>query len=121
GAGETYISPLAIFLHASLFQLSVLASLPPLLGAFAQAAGVWIVEQGTSRKRTSLIGIAVNAACWLPVALLPLLFEKGETAANVLIAIVVLYHMSAGLIAPIWGSLFGEIVPAELRGTFLGK
>ena len=42
GSGETYLSAFAVFLKATTAQIGLLASLPPLIGSFAQLLSAWL-------------------------------------------------------------------------------
>jgi hypothetical protein len=50
GGGETYFSAFAVFLKASTPQVALLASLPSLLGSFAQLFSAWWGHRKGVRK-----------------------------------------------------------------------
>lgn len=116
GIGETYLSAFALFLKATMPQIGLLASLPPLLGSLVQPVSAWLGRKTGHRKRLVLIGASVQATAWLPMVLLPLLFP--EHALPLLIASVILYQCGSQLSTPQWGSLMGDIVPMRRRGRF---
>jgi MFS family permease len=47
-------------------------------------------------------------------------FSSGWCALWALIGLVALYHVTIGLIAPLWTSLIGDLVPPTARGEFFG-
>ncbi len=116
GAGETYFSAFAVFLKASTAQVALLASLPPLLGSFAQLFSAWWGHRRGIRKSLILTGVYLQALSWLPLMLLPLLFP--EHAVPLLIGSVILYHAAGNLATPQWSSMMGDLVPEQTRGRF---
>lgn len=116
GGGETYFSAFAVFLKASASQIALLASLPPLLAAMAQLFSAWLGNRSGLRKPIILIGVYLQAFCWLPLITLPLLFP--DFAMEMLIASVALYFASGNLVVPQWSSLMGDLVPEKSRGRY---
>ena len=109
GFGETYISPFAIFLKSTNYQIGLLASIPQLLGAFVQLLSVSILNQLKDRRIVILFGVITQALMWIPIFLLPLLFTS--YAAYFLIVGVTAYFSFGHLATPPWNSLMGDIVP----------
>ena len=119
GIGETYLSAFALFLRASMPQIGLLASLPPLLASLVQLFSAWLGRRTGHRKVIVLTGATVQALAWLPLISLPILFH--DHAVPILIACVVLYQCGAHLSTPQWGSLMGDIVPVRRRGRFFAR
>jgi MFS family permease len=119
GIGETYLSAFALFLRASMPQIGLLASLPPLLASLVQLFSAWLGRQTGQRKAIVMAGATVQAIAWLPLMILPIVFH--DYAVPILIACVVLYQCGAHLSTPQWGSLMGDIVPARRRGRFFAQ
>ncbi|MDA0679261.1 MAG: MFS transporter [Proteobacteria bacterium] len=119
GIGETYLSAFAIFLRASMPQIGLLASLPPLLASLVQLFSAWLGRLTGQRKIIVLVGATVQALAWLPLIILPIIFR--DYAVPLLIACVVLYQCGAHLSTPQWGSLMGDIVPMRRRGRFFAR
>ena len=91
GAGETYFSAFAVLLKASTAQIGLLASLPPLIGSFAQLFSAWLGRRLHSRRRIILLGAYLQVLTWLPLTLLPLLFpERGAQMTHVIQALLLL-------------------------------
>jgi MFS family permease len=116
GTGETYFSAFALFLKATTPQIGLLASLPPLLASFMQLVSAWLGRLTGQRKAIILAGAGLQAASWLPILALPLLYPSH--AVPLLIASVVLYQCGAHLVTPQWSSMMGDIVPPRRRGRF---
>ena len=116
GGGESYFSAFALFLKATTEQIALLASLPPLLGSFAQLVSAWLGHRTGRRKAIMLAGALLQAISWFPLALLPLLFP--DDAVSLMITCVVIYFAGANLAAPQWCSLMGDLVPERRRGRY---
>ena len=119
GIGETYLSAFAIFLRATTPQIGLLASLPPLLGSFIQPVSAWLGRLTGHRKAIVLTGASIQAAAWLPIAALPMVFP--DHALTLLILSVILYQCGAHLTTPQWASMMGDIVPMRRRGRFFAR
>lgn len=116
GGGETYFSAFAVFLKANTTQLALLASLPSLLGSFAQLFSAWWGHRTGLRKTIVLRGVYLQAAMWLPLILLPLLFPAH--AVSLFIMCVIFYYAAGHLAVPQWSSMIGDLVPERSRGRF---
>jgi MFS family permease len=116
GAGETYLSAYALFLKATTTQIGLLASLPPMLASLVQLLSAWLGKVTGKRKAIVIFGASIQAAAWMPILILPVLFP--EHAVPLLIMSVIVYHGGAHLAAPQWSSLLGDIVPERRRGRF---
>jgi MFS family permease len=119
GVGETYLSAFAIFLKATTPQIGLLASLPPLIGSFAQILSAWLGRVTGARKSLMLAGAGLQAGAWLPIMFLPLAFP--DAAVPCLIAAVIMYYCGAHLAAPQWASLMGDLIPPRRRGRFFAR
>lgn len=120
GASETYLGALGVFLGGTPSQVGALATLPPLIGAMAQSIGMRLSETVKSRQAFLYALMRVQAALLLPIAIITLMGVKGTSAMVALIGIVVMYHVTIGIINPLWGSLVGDLLPPLSRGEFFG-
>lgn len=120
GSGETYLGPFGIFLQASTLQIGILATFPQLVGALMQWASAQAMDRFKSRRKIIVISVLCQALVWIPLGLLPLWVGRGHAAVYVLMALVILYHATAGFSLPLWNSLIGDLVPAEIRGRYFG-
>jgi len=119
GGAETYLSAFALFLHASASQVALVATMPPLVGAFFQFLSAWLGHKSGKRKPIIVTGAVLQALVWLPLLLLPVRFP--QQAITLLIGCLVLYHAGANLAAPLWVSLMGDLVAERKRGRFFGR
>jgi MFS family permease len=119
GGGETYLSAFALFLRASASQVALVATVPPLAGAFFQFLAAWLGHRSGRRKPVILVGAVLQMLVWLPLLLLPLWFPQHAIA--ILVACLVIYYAGSNLAAPLWASLMGDLVPERKRGRFFGR
>jgi MFS family permease len=120
GAGESYLPAFGILLMASAFQIGILTTLPPVIGAISQCLGVWALDSATHRRSLVSKSAFLHGLIWIPIALIPFLFGFGEFSGWILIVLVCGYHAFFGFGVPIWNSLMGDLVPEKIRGTFFG-
>ncbi len=120
GATETYLGAFGVFLGGAPLQIGALATLPPLVGAIVQSIGMRLSEHAQSRRSVVATLMRLQALLLLPIASIPFLGVAGAKAVTALIGVVVLYHITIGLIAPIWNSLVGDLLPPLSRGEFFG-
>lgn len=118
GSAESYFSAFAIFLKASTQQVTLLASLPPLLASFSQLAAVYLGQKTGARKELIVAGAIIQLLALACVAIFPILFKDYSFA--LLLGFIVLYFVGPNLGSPLWGSLMGAIVPENVRGRFFG-
>lgn len=121
GAGENLLGPFGVFLRATTIEVGLLATLPQFFGAVMQWVGALALDHLRTRRFFVVVSALVQASVWLPILLLPFWFQQGEIVGVVLIILVTIYHGIAGVIAPIWTSLIGDLVPPENRGAFFGQ
>jgi len=119
GGAETYLSAFALFLRASTAQVALVATMPPLAGAFFQFLAAWLGHRTGRRKPVILAGAMLQVLVWLPLLLLPIWFP--QQAIVLLIACLMIYYAGSNLAAPLWASLMGDLVPERKRGRFFGR
>jgi MFS family permease len=119
GGGETYLSAFALLFHANAFQLGLLAALPPLLGTCSQLLSVKILDRIHSRRPLILTGAIAQAAAWLPLFFLPMLFP-GQAGWLFLLGVTLCIGMGS-LSVPAWNSLITDLVDPDKRGIYFGR
>ena len=119
GLTEPFMTPFALALGASRFQVGLLSSARHLVLSLVQLWSADAVAWLSSRKRLVLWTVAAQAALWVPLAFVgPLL---GSYAVAALIVLYTAVTASGALGAPAWGSLIAEYLPPRARGRFLGR
>lgn len=119
GAGETYLSAFALLLHANPFQIALLAALPQVVGTGSQLLSVKVLQRRKARKPLILIGATGQAIAWVPLFLLPMLFQA--QAAWLFLAMAMFYFAMGHFTAPAWNSLMTDLVEADQRGTYFAR
>lgn len=120
GSGEAYLSPYAIFLQGTAVQIGLLTTLPLLIGSLFQILAVRMMRFLKRRKRTCIVAASLQAFTWLIIATIPAIFGFGPASVSILILTVAIYFAFGHLLVPIWSSLIGDLVPAEIRGRYFG-
>jgi len=119
GSGEAYIPAFAIKLGASNSEIGFLCSMPALIGSLVQPIAARFTEKIGYRKGIILFSVMGNALMWLPIIILPFLFN--ENRALWLILFFSLYALFNSFLGPAWASLMGDLVPESERGAYFGK
>jgi MFS family permease len=111
---------MGVFLQGTAMQVGTLATLPPFLGAISQLVGMRLAERTGSRRQGVIRLIRAQALLCIPIALLPLILGAGWISTALLISLFTFYQATIGMIAPLWNSLVGDIIPPTSRGEFFG-
>jgi MFS family permease len=118
GLTQNYITPYALTMKASTQEIGLLASVPNFTMAAAQFAAPGLSERVGSRKGFILPMAVMHALMWLPILLIPYLFQTHQVWW--LIAFMTLSTAFDSASNPVWGSMMADLVPAEMRGRFFG-
>jgi MFS family permease len=106
GASESYFGACAIALGHTDAALAMLATLPLVAGALAQAFTGPLVLLLGSRKRVVVTGALLQAASHLGLIAVA---WSGSHAFGLLLALVIMYFVSGMMIAPAWGAWMGGL------------
>lgn len=118
GTTQDYMSPYALAMNATTAQVGLLASIPNLFMCAAQLAAPKLVEKLGSRKRLILPAVFLHALMWLPILLVPFVFDSGKVWW--LIGLVAISTLLGTIGNPAWGSMMAQLVPSRSRGSFFG-
>jgi MFS family permease len=119
GLTSNYITPYALTMKASVRQIGLLTSVPSLIMAAVQFAAPTLSERLGSRKGFILPMVVAHALMWLPILLIPYLFQTRQVWW--LIAFMTLSTAFDAAVKPAWGSMMADLVPTEIRGRFFGR
>lgn len=123
GFGTNYITPFAVTLNASNFQIGLISSFVGLVSPFAQLYGSKLMEK-KSRKSIVVRYVLLQALMWLPLLFLIFLAWKG-IGANALPWMLILFYsimiLVGSIATPAWFSWMGDLVPENRRGRYFGK
>lgn len=119
GSGEQYLSAFALLFHATPFHISILSAIPQLLGAWAQLVSVKVSLWFPNRASQVSWGMIGQAASWVPILALPLLWP--EQGPWLLIAGVAVYFTFLHFSSPAWNSLITDLLQSDERGTYFAR
>lgn len=121
GCGESYFGVFGIFLKATALQVGLIATLPQLFGAIMQWVSAINMERIQSRRKSVRTGALIQSLAYIPIAVLPFIFNSGHLLIILLILLIIIYQGANGSVVPVWNSLIGDLIPPDMRGRFFGK
>lgn len=114
GLGENYLSAMAVFLGFSALQISILNSLPQLIGAFIQLGTDAITKLFKSTKSFVVNLSILQSILWV---VLIIIINASTSYYPILIWSIVYYSVSS-IIGPAWISWMGYLVPLRIRSNY---
>ena len=119
--GSIFLPAFALVLGASPFQIGLLASIA-FFATLSQLAGAFLIEKHQQRKQLVLISASTARALWIPVVLISFLWSDSKPALvlNLLILLIISYHIFAHVSGVAWLSWMSALVPDEIRGRYFG-
>ncbi len=118
GLTQNYITPFALTMKATTQQIGLLTGVPNFTMAAAQFVAPGLSERIGSRKGFILPLVVMHAVMWLPILLIPYLFQTHQVWW--LIAFMTLSTAFDSALNPAWGSMMADLVPTQMRGRFFG-
>jgi len=118
GLTQNFITPLALELKASTFQIGLLSSVPSFTTAISYLAAPNLAERAGSRKGFMMPVLLAHALMFIPILLVPYIFHV--SAVWWLIGFVTISTVLGSVTFPPWGSMMADLVPAQLRGRYFG-
>ena len=118
GLTQNYITPYALTMKATTQQIGLLTSVPNFTMAAAQFVAPALSERLGSRKGFILPMVLMHALMWLPILLIPYLFQTHQVWW--LIAFMTLSTAVDSAVNPAWGSMMADLVPTQMRGRYFG-
>ena len=114
GLGENYLSAMAVFMGFTALQISVLNSLPQLIGAFAQLATHSLTKMFNSMKIFVVSLSVVQSTMWIV-----LIYIITQTSSyTIILSWSVAYYAISSIIGPAWISWMGYLVPLRIRANY---
>jgi MFS family permease len=118
GAGESFFGALAVELGHRDVELSLLMTLPLLVGAIAQFASPWGVRVLGSDKRWVVSGVVFQALTHLGLVAIAL---TTNTSFPLLLGVMLLYYTSGAAIVPAWNTWMTRLVPRASRNRYFAS
>jgi len=119
--GSIFLPAFALVLGASAFQIGLLASIP-FFATLSQLTGAFLIEKHQQRKQLVLFSASTARALWIPIVLSSFLLADSKPALvlNLLILLIISYHIFAHISGVSWLSWMSTLVPDEIRGRYFG-
>jgi MFS family permease len=118
GLTQNYITPYALTMKATTQEIGLLTSVPNFTMSAVQFVAPTLSERAENRKGFILPMVLMHALMWLPILLIPYLFQTHQVWW--LIAFMTLSTAFDSALNPVWGSMMADLVPAQVRGRFFG-
>lgn len=116
GFTQNYITPYALKMQASTTQIGLLSAIPSIFMVITQLISPSLVERVGSRKGFILPVVFLNMFMWLPILLIPYIFQGQQVWW--LIAFVTLCNTFDAMANAPWGSMMADLVPEAIRGRY---
>jgi len=117
GMTNSFLTPFAVALDASVNLIAALTYVPQLMGAFVLLLAVKIVEILKDRRKILVTASFMHAFLWIPLLLIPFVSPNKK---YLIIVYVSIQTMLLQLMQPIGNSLIGDLAPKFERGRFFG-
>ncbi|MBU3897222.1 MAG: MFS transporter [Nanoarchaeota archaeon] len=118
GITDNYKIPFALAMGASNQMIGLLSALPDLFGIIFQAFSKQIIQKFGSKKKACNYNIFISRLFWIPMILIPFLFENGIWWFLLFLCIQGIFTQIS---ATAWFSWIADIVPKNIRGRYFGK
>ncbi len=115
--GGTFLVAMAILLHASNFQIGVLAALPTFTNIF-QLLSIWLVGKYRNR-RLVCVGCALLAR--LPLLVIGVLVLFSAASVRTLMSLLFFYYFFGSIAGPSWNSWIKDLVPEQILGSYFSR
>lgn len=118
--GASYFSLFAInVLHASNYQVSLITSLPQLMGLLTMIPAARIVNRIATKKGLLCCSVLIARSMLLLMAFVP--FLPPEISATVFVILVGLMNVPGTFALLSWQSFIGGVIPEKRRNPFFAK
>ncbi len=119
GLTQSFLAPLALLFSASNLIVSLLTTLPNLVGSMLQLRAPELLDWIRSRRLYMVVFLGTQSVVWLLIGLLTLI--RDETVALLLLILLSIAASSFSLLVnPVWMGYIGDLVPAHRRNRFFG-
>jgi MFS family permease len=103
-------------MNATTTQVGFLTAIPYLAMILTQMIAPTLAERAGSRKRFILAGAFLHSLVWLPICLIPFIFQTNRIWWLILFVTLCVAFDSIGN-AP-WNSMMADLVPEQIRGHY---
>ena len=120
GVGTNFVSPYAIAMNSTPLQIGLLSSVANLLAPWFQIYSNKLMK---IRSRKFIVSQAVlfHALFWLPLALIPFIFQNEGLRTWSVVFVFTLIAVFGGFASPAWNSWIGDLVKKEEMGRYFSR
>lgn len=115
-----FLTGYALMLGANEFVIGLIGAIPFISQAM-QILGSYLLKRYKSPRQLSIIASIFNRWIWAFLIFLPFLNFKNETKILIFLLILFISSSSGSVLANIWTTWIGEIVPRSVWGKYFGK
>ncbi len=120
-ASGGFLASFALILGASNFHIGIMTAIPFAMQPL-QLVAVLAVERLRLRKAVAVTAYFFAYATWIPIALLPFLFDMPNPSAVVLMLVfIALRGVSNAFVNTSWNGWLRDLVPQSLLGKFFAQ
>lgn len=116
GVTVNYVTPFALLIGATAFQVGVLNSLPLLFGALIQLYSDEITKKFKSRVSSITLFVFLQAVSWFFVCAVVFIPPKFRLSAFILL--IIINNLLGSVVTPAWASLMSDTVDANRYGEY---
>ena len=120
GFGAAYFGPFALFLGATVSQMSFLHGLASILPSLTQLYSSHLIEK-KSRKKTVLFSVGMDILLLSLITLLGILYFFNKAGIWTLLFLVGVFYLGIGIGTPAWFSWMGSLIPDNKRGKYFSR
>lgn len=118
GISNNFIIPYALSLKAPNDFISLITAAPNLIGSFFQLFTNDLMNIIKSRKKVITISALIDSIMWLPILLIPYLWQNNYF---LLLNFLSIQAISNSILNPFYNSLLADVVNIENRGKVIAK
>ena len=120
-ASGGFLASFALILGASNFHIGIMTAIPFVMQPL-QLLAILAVERLRLRKAVAVTAYFVTYATWVPIALLPFLFEVPSAAAvTFMLVFIGLRGAGNAFVSTSWNGWLRDLVPQDLMGGFFAR
>lgn len=120
GLTQNFLVPFALLFGATNLMVSIVATLPGLIGSVAQLKAPALLERITSARRFLILAVTGQTMTWFLIGILAFLLS-GKSMLLAFLLLIIASSVFALLSNPVWMSYIGDLVPVSRRSVFFGR
>ena len=110
----------ALMLGANEFVIGLIGAIP-FVSQTMQILGTYLLKRYESPRRIAIVASILNRWVWIILIFLPLLNISSQAKLLIFLAVLLISSSSGNILANVWTTWIGEIVPKSVRGRYFGR